>query len=188
MVDSGAIGISVLTQPSLFNGSIEYLATIRKALMRVPVLMKDIIVSTVQIDAGKKAGADCVLLIKTVFDRNLAEDDMDKLSEHAKKRGLEVIVEVHTEQEFEEALKSKYDLIGINNRDLDNFHVDITNTEKLLKRYSKAKSTIISESGINDPEDIRHLRSAGADAFLVGTSVMQATDIGAKISDLYYAL
>jgi indole-3-glycerol phosphate synthase len=179
MVDSGAIGISVLTQPSLFNGSIEYLATIRKALMRVPVLMKDIIVSTVQIDAGKKAGADCVLLIKTVFDRNLAEDDMDKLSEHAKKRGLEVIVE---------ALKSKYDLIGINNRDLDNFHVDITNTEKLLKRYSKSKSTIISESGINDPEDIRHLRSAGADAFLVGTSVMQATDIGAKISDLYYAL
>src|SRR5215204_1918742 len=108
--------------------------------------------------------------------------------QNTQKKDLEVIVEVHTEQEFEEALKSKYDLIGINNRDLDNFHVDITNTEKLLKRYSKAKSTIISESGINDPEDIRHLRSAGADAFLVGTSVMQATDIGAKISDLYYAL
>ncbi|HYX71423.1 MAG TPA: hypothetical protein VE732_01525, partial [Nitrososphaera sp.] len=105
-----------------------------------------------------------------------------------KKRGLEVIVEVHTEQEFEEVLKSKYDLIGINNRDLDNFHVDITNTEKLLKRYNKAKSTIISESGINSAEDIRHLRSAGADAFLVGTSVMQALDIGAKISDLFSAL
>ncbi|HYX71847.1 MAG TPA: hypothetical protein VE732_03695, partial [Nitrososphaera sp.] len=98
MVDSGAIGISVLTQPSLFNGSIEYLATIRRALMRVPVLMKDITVSTIQIDAGKKAGADCVLLIKSIFDHNLAEDDMDKLSEHAKKRGIEVIVEVHTEQ------------------------------------------------------------------------------------------
>jgi indole-3-glycerol phosphate synthase len=188
MVDSGAIGISVLTQPSLFDGSIEYLATIRRALMRVPVLMKDITVSTIQIDAGKKAGADCVLLIKSIFDHNLAEDDMDKLSEHAKKRGLEVIVEVHTEQEFEEVLKSKLDLIGINNRDLDNFHVDIKNTEKLLKRYNKANSTIISESGINSPEDIRHLRSAGADAFLVGTSVMQAPDIAAKISDLYYAL
>jgi indole-3-glycerol phosphate synthase len=188
MVDSGAIGISVLTQPSLFDGSIEYLATIRKALMRVPVLMKDITVSTVQIDAGKKVGADCVLLIKSVFDHDLAEDGMEKLSEYAKKRGLEVLVEVHTEEEFGEVLKSKYDLIGINNRDLDNFHVDITNTEKLLKRYSKAKSKIISESGISNPEDIQYLRSAGADAFLVGTSVMQAPDIGAKVSDLYYAL
>jgi indole-3-glycerol phosphate synthase len=188
MVDSGAIGISVLTQPSLFDGSIEYLATIRKALMRVPVLMKDITVSTVQIDAGKKVGADCVLLIKSVFDRNLAEDSMEKLSEYAKKRDLEVLVEVHTEQEFGEVLKSKYNLIGINNRDLDNLHVDITNTEKLLKRYGKAKSTIISESGISNSEDIKYLRSAGADAFLVGTSVMQAPDISAKVYDLYYAL
>ncbi len=99
-----------------------------------------------------------------------------------------MLVEVHTEEEFGEVLKSKYDLIGINNRDLDNFHVDITNTEKLLKRYGKAKSKIISESGISNPEDIQYLRSAGADAFLVGTSVMQAPDIGAKVSDLYYAL
>jgi indole-3-glycerol phosphate synthase len=99
-----------------------------------------------------------------------------------------VLVEVHTEQEFGEVLKSKYNLIGINNRDLDNLHVDITNTEKLLKRYGKAKSTIISESGISNPEDIKYLRSAGADAFLVGTSVMQAPDISAKVYDLYYAL
>ena len=188
MVNSGAIGISVLTQPSLFDGSIEYLATIRNALTRVPVLMKDITVSVVQIDAGKRVGADCVLLIKSVFDSNLAEDSMDKLSEYAKKRDLGVLVEVHTEQEFEEVLKSKYDLIGINNRDLNDLHVDIKNTEKLLKSYGKAKSTIISESGINTPEDIRYLTSAGADAFLVGTSVMQAQDIAAKISDLYYAI
>ena len=150
-------------------------------------MMKDITVSTVQIDAGKKVGAG-VLLIKSVFDHDLAEDGMEKLSEYAKKRGLEVLVEVHTEEEFGEVLKSKYDLIGINNRDLDNLHVDITNTEKLLKRYGKAKSKIISESGISNPEDIQYLRSAGADAFLVGTSVMQAPDIGAKVSDLYYAL
>ena len=84
MVDSGAIGISVLTQPSLFDGSIKYLATIRKELKRVPILMKDITVSTVQIDAGKKVGADCVLLIKSIFDRNLAEDFMEKLLEYAK--------------------------------------------------------------------------------------------------------
>jgi indole-3-glycerol phosphate synthase len=188
MVDSGAIGISVLTQPSLFDGSIEYLATIRKALMRVPVLMKDITVSTVQIDAGKKVGADCVLLIKSIFDNNLAEDGMEKLLEYAKKRDLEVLVEVHTEQEFGEVLKAKHDLVGINNRNLDNLQVDITKTEKLLKRYNKGKSMIISESGISSPEDIQYLKSAGADAFLVGTSIMQTPDIGGKISELYYAL
>ena len=188
MVDSGAIGISVLTQPSLFDGSIKYLATIRKELKRVPILMKDITVSTVQIDAGKKVGADCVLLIKSIFDHNLAEDCMEKLLEYAKNRGLEVLVEVHTEQEFGEVLKAKHDLVGINNRNLDNLQVDITNTEKLLKRYNKGRSVIISESGISSSEDIKYLKSAGADAFLVGTSIMQTPDIGAKISELYYAL
>src|SRR5919112_1293875 len=79
----------------------------------VPILMKDITVSTVQIDAGKKVGADCVLLIKSIFDNNLAEDDMEKLLEYAKNRGLEVLVEVHTEEEFGEVLKTKHDLIGI---------------------------------------------------------------------------
>jgi indole-3-glycerol phosphate synthase len=188
MVDSGAIGISVLTQPSLFDGSIEYLATIRKGQPRIPLLMKDITVSTVQIDAGKKVGADCVLLIKSIFDRNLAEDSMEKLLENAKNRGLEVLVEVHTEQEFGEVVKAKNDLVGINNRNLDTLKVDITNTEKLLKMYNKGKSVIISESGINSPKDIQYLKTAGADAFLVGTSIMQTTDIGAKISELYYAL
>ena len=188
MVESGAIGISVLTQPSFFDGSIEYLATIRKALPGIPVLMKDIIVSTVQIDAGKKAGADCVLLIKSIFDHDLAEEGMEKLLEYAKNRGLEVLVEVHTEQEFGEVVKAKHDLVGINNRNLDNLQVDITNTEKLLKRYDKGTNLIISESGIVSPEDIQYLKSAGADAFLVGTSIMQTPDIGTKISELYYAL
>jgi indole-3-glycerol phosphate synthase len=188
MVDSGAIGISVLTQPFLFDGSIEYLATIRKALPRIPILMKDVIVSTVQIDAGKKVGADCVLLIKSIFDNNLAEDGMEKLLEYAKNRALEVLVEVHTEQEFGEVLKAKHDLVGINNRNLDNLQVDITNTEKLLKRYNKGKSIIISESGISSPKDIQYLKSVGADGFLVGTSIMQMPEIGAKISELYYAL
>ena len=188
MADSGAVGISVLTQPSLFDGSVEYLATIRKALPRISLLMKDIIVSAVQIDAGKKVGADCVLLIKSIFDHDLAEDSMEKLLEYAKTRGIEVLVEVHTEREFGEVLRGKHDLVGINNRNLDNLHVDITNTEKLLKRYHKGKSMIITESGISSPEDIRYLKRAGADAFLVGTSIMQTPNIGAKIAELYYAL
>src|ERR671916_2074231 len=187
MADYGAAGISVLTQPSLFDGSLEYLATVRRALPKMSLLMKDIIVSTVQIDAGKKVGADCVLLIKSIFDHDLAEEGMEKLLEYAKNRGLEVLVEVHTEQEFGEVVKAKYDLVGINNRNLDNLQVDITNTEKLLKRYDKGTSLIISESGIMSPEDIQYLKSAGADAFLVGTSIMQTPDIGTKISELYYA-
>lgn len=189
MIGSGAIGLSVLTQPYLFEGSIEYLAAIRKAAS-VPLLMKDITVSTVQIDAGKKAGADCILLIKTVFDQDLAEESMEKLTEYATKKGLQVLVEVHTEQEFGEVLKTKYQLVGINNRNLDNLQVDITNTERLLKKYSndKGKSLIISESGISKPADIQYLRRAGADAFLIGTSIMETGDIGAKVAELYKSL
>lgn len=187
MVNAGAMGLSVLTQPYLFDGSIEYLATIRKAVS-VPLLMKDIIVSTVQIDAGKKAGADCILLIKTVFDRDLAEGSIEKLVEYAANKGLQALVEVHTEREFAEVLKARHGLVGINNRNLDNVQVDIANTERLLNRHGKGKSLIISESGISKPSDIQYLRNAGADAFLVGTSIMETDDVGAKVAELYNAL
>lgn len=188
MAEFGATGISVLTQPSLFDGSLEYLAAIRKALPKISILMKDIIVSTVQIDAGKKVGADCVLLIKSVFDNHLAEDSLERLLEYAKKRDLEVLIEAHTEQEFGEILKAQHDFIGINNRNLDNLQLDIRNTEKLLKKYDKGKTLIISESGIDSPEDIQYLKRAGADAFLVGTTIMQTPNIGDKVSRLYYAI
>ena len=187
MVQSGAIGLSVLTQPYLFEGSVEYLAAIRRSVS-VPLLMKDITVSQVQIDAGKKIGADCILLIKTVFDQNLAEDSMEKLAEYATKKGLQVLVEVHSEQQFGEVLKAKYALVGINNRNLDNLQVDIANTERLLKKHGKNKSVIISESGIGKPQDIQYLRNAGADAFLVGTSIMETGDIAGKVAELYNSL
>lgn len=187
MIKSGAIGLSVLTQPYLFEGSIEYLAIIRKAV-RVPLLMKDIIVSKVQIDAAKRIGADCVLLITTIFDQDLAEDSMEKLAEYATGKELQVLVEVHNDQEFGDGLKSGYPLIGINNRDLSSLKVDITNTEKLLKTHDKGKRVIISESGISKPEDIQYLRKVGADAFLIGTSIMETGDIGGKVAELYNAL
>jgi indole-3-glycerol phosphate synthase len=187
MVQSGAMALSVLTQPYLFEGSVEYLAAIRKAV-NVPLLMKDTIVSQVQIDAGKKIGADCILLIKTVFDQNLAEESMERLVDYSTKKGLQVLVEVHSEQEFGEALKAKHPLVGINNRNLDNLQVDIANTERLLKKHDKNKSVIISESGIGKPEDIWHLSSAGADAFLIGTSIMENGDIAGKVAELYYAI
>jgi indole-3-glycerol phosphate synthase len=188
MVESGAIGISVLTQPYFFDGSIEHFVAIRKAVTTVPLLMKDITVSTVQIDAGKELGADCILLIKSIFDRDFAEDSMEKIAEYARKKGLQVLVEVYTEQELAEVLQAKYDLVGINNRNLDNLHVDITNTEMLLKGQNKGGSIIISESGISKPADIQYLRRVGADAFLVGTSIMQARDICRKVTELYNSI
>ena len=187
MVNAGAVGLSVLTQPYLFDGSVEYLAAIRKSVS-VPLLMKDITVSTVQVDAGKKVGADCVLLIKAVFDKDLAEGSMEKLAEYAAKKGLQVLVEVHTEQEFAEVLKAKHGLVGVNNRNLDNLQVDIANTERLLSKHGKGKSLIISESGIAKPADLQYLRKAGADAFLVGTSIMETGDVGAKVAELYNSL
>ena len=187
MAKSGASALSVLTQPYLFEGSIEYLANIRKRV-NIPILMKDIIVSRIQIDAGKRVGADCILLIKNVFDQNLAEENLDSLIEYAIKRGLHVLVEVHTEPEYEDALKSRYELVGINNRDLETLQVDITNTEKLISRHGKGKCIIIAESGISKPSDIQYLRKIGADAFLVGTSIMATEDIASKVKELYGAL
>ncbi len=187
MIKSGAVALSVLTQPYVFDGSVEYLAAIRKAVA-APLLMKDIIVSRVQIDAARKSGADCVLFIKTIFDRNLAEESIENLTEYAAKRALSVIIEVHTDDEFAQVLRSKHGLIGINNRNLDNLQVDISNTERLLSKHGKGRSTIISESGITTPEDIRHLLTAGADAFLVGTSIMETADISAKVRELCDAI
>jgi indole-3-glycerol phosphate synthase len=187
MVQNGATGISVLTQPHLFEGSVEYLAAVRKSVS-VPLVMKDITVSQIQIDVGKKVGADCILLIKAVFDQSLAEESMEKLAEYATKKGLQVLVEVHSEQEFGEVLKAKYELVGINNRNLESLQVDITNTTRLLKKHDKGKSVIISESGIGNSEDIQYLRNAGADAFLVGTSIMETRDIAGKVAELYKSL
>ncbi|MEW5839612.1 indole-3-glycerol-phosphate synthase [Nitrososphaera sp.] len=187
MTEAGAVALSVLTQPYLFDGSVSNLYAVRKAVS-VPLLMKDITVSDVQIDAALKAGADCILLIKAVFDRNLAESGIDRLYDYAKSRGLQVLVEAHTEQEYAETLAAGYEFVGINNRNLADLKVDLANTERLIASRGKGKSVIISESGISKPEDIRYLRRAGADAFLVGTSIMETGDIGAKVAELYNAL
>jgi indole-3-glycerol phosphate synthase len=189
MAEAGAVALSVLTQPYLFEGSIGNLLAVRKAVA-VPLLMKDIVVSEVQIDAARRAGADCILLIKAVFDRGLAESGMDRLHDHATKKGLQVLVEAHIDQEYAESLEAGYELVGINNRDLSDLKVDISTTERLIKKHGKGNkgAVIISESGISRPADVQYLRKVGADAFLVGTSIMETGDIGAKVAELYGAL
>jgi len=191
MVESGAIGLSILTQPYVFGGSPDYLGAIRKTTS-APLLMKDIIVSETQIDSAKRLGADCVLLIKSLFDNNLTEGSMERFVEYTIKRGLQLVLEVHSEQEFKEVLKSPIDtrrtLVGINNRDLLTLRVDIETTPNLLKKYDKGKNMVISESGISKPEEIQLLKKAGADAFLVGTSIMESDNIPSKVSELCLAL
>ena len=153
--------------------------------------MKDILVSEVQIDAAKSIGADYILLIKTIFDQHLAEGSIEKFAEYATNKDIRVIFEVHTELEFKEILtinKGVHAIIGINNRNLENLEVDIHNTEALLTRYTKGDNIVITESGIIGASDIRRLKNAGADAFLVGTSIMEADAVGSKLRELYLSL
>lgn len=187
MIKAGAAGLSVLTQKYLFNGSLNNFVMIRQDTS-IPMLMKDIIVSEIQLDCAKKIGADYILLIMNIFDKNLAEGDLDKFVRYAHKKGLNILFEVHHEDEFNEILKfnlEKNDLIGINNRNLDNLKIDLEITEKLLKKFDKGKNVIVSESGINNTNQIKQLKNAGADAFLIGTSIMEKNkQIAIKIKEL----
>lgn len=186
MVDSGAIALSILTQPNMFNGSIDYLVNARLAL-DVPLLMKDIMISDVQIDAAKKIGADCILLIASLFNANLCEGSIESFVDKAHKNDLEVLLETHTEDEFKQAMLTDADLIGINNRNLDTMKIDIKTTEYILKRCEKTKP-VISESGISEAEQIKYLKSVGADAFLIGTGIMQSNNIKDKVKELVVAV
>lgn len=187
MIKGGAAGLSVLTQKYLFNGSLTYFIVIRQDTP-IPMLMKDIIVSEIQLDCAKKIGADYILLIMSIFDKNLAEGDLDRFVKYAHKKGLNILFEVHHEQEFNEILKfnlGKTDLIGINNRNLDNLKIDLQITENLLKKFNKGNNVIVSESGIDNSNQIMQLKKAGADAFLIGTSIMEKREqITRKIEEL----
>ena len=190
MILGGAVGLSVLTQKYLFNGSIDNFVIVRRDTS-IPMLMKDIIVSEIQLDCAKNIGADYILLIMNIFDRDLAEGDLDKFTEYAHKKGLNILYEVHDEEEFKEILRSnimkKNDLIGINNRNLDNLEIDIQVTEKLLKKFYKGKNFIVSESGISTSNQIKQLKNVGADAFLIGTSIMEKKEEGSisnKVKEL----
>jgi len=185
MVEGGAIGLSVLTQPHLFNGSPEYFQKIRKAV-HVPLLMKDIIVDKIQIDAAEKIGADCILLIQSIFDKKLATD-IDEFISQAHKKDMMVLIESHTKKEFINSTKTDADLLGINNRNLDTLKIDLDTTKKILKDRNE-KRIILSESGIESPNDIKLLHDYGADAFLVGSSIMKSKDIKGHVKKLVLAI
>jgi indole-3-glycerol phosphate synthase len=184
MIQGGAKALSVLTQPHMFNGTPEYFIQIRQAV-NVPLLMKDIMIDTVQIDAAEKIGADYMLIIQSLFDQGFLKD-IDEFIKYGHKKGLKILVEVHTKQEFQNALKTESDLIGINNRNLDNLEIDLKTTEKVLEGYKKTRP-ILTESGIETPEDIQYLKKCGADAFLIGSSIMKSDNIQEHVRKLVNA-
>ncbi len=183
MQNGGAVGISVLTEPENFCGSME--ALLETCLnVKIPILMKDIILSSRQLEAASMNGADTILLILDLFRRGHCECEIEEMIKNAQKRNLEVLLETHTENEFRFAVESKADLVGINNRNLGTLQVDLGLTENILESCETKGKIVVSESGISTPTDIRFLRKCGADAFLVGSAVMLTDDVEKKVKEL----
>ena len=183
MVDGGASGLSVLTDPDDFKGGMDTLAEVASQL-NTPVLMKDILVSPKQLEAGSRAGADAVVLISEVFSGGLAESKLETMIDEARRLGMEVLLEANDQKEFELIHQYEPDLYGINNRNLSTFQIELATTERILSRTHAPDRPIVSESGIESPADIRRLRNAGANAFLVGSSIMRSSDIQGKVREL----
>lgn len=178
---SGAVGISVLTEPVHFGGSLEFLA--QASQLHLPTLMKDFIIAPEQIVAGALCGASAVLLIVVLFQRRWTSMTLEDAIALAHEHGLEVLAEVASAEEFLIAQQTDADMIGINNRDLTTLQTDLHRTEKILKDVKKDR-LIWALSGIKTAQDIQGLRAAGADAFLTGTALMQAEDPARKLQEL----
>jgi len=185
--DGGAIGISVLTEPKHFGGSLIGLADVKRNV-KLPILMKDIIVDPIQIETAANIGADAILLIYSVFRRGYVEYSLKDFINLAHSKGLEVLLEVHTKEEFLSAIEVDADMIGVNNRDLSTLKVDLNTTKDILSGVGAYDKIIVSESGIQSAEDIRILRSYGVRAFLIGSAIMLADDVKGKVRELVSAL
>jgi indole-3-glycerol phosphate synthase len=176
--EAGAAALSVLTDEHYFGGRLEYLGLVREAVA-LPLLRKDFVIDVYQVDEARAAGADAVLLIVAALD----EARLRALRDHARGRGLDVLVEVHDERELETALRVGTDLLGVNNRDLRRFVTDLTVTERLAPRVPP-EVLLVAESGIAGPADVARLARAGARAFLVGESLMREPEPGTALRRL----
>ena len=178
---NGASAISVLTESKHFRGSLNYLKDIREALgdKRLPLLRKDFLSDPYQIYESRAYGADSLLLIVAI----LNSEKLEELLELSHKLSMSCLVEVHNEAELEIALMSQARIIGINNRDLNTFSVDITTTER-LRPLIPADRIVISESGIKERSDMKKLRQWSVDAVLIGESLMSVDNVAAKMKEL----
>lgn len=173
--NNGATCLSVLTDEKFFLGHLRFLALIRE-VVSLPLLRKDFICDPYQIYEARAAGADAILLIASLL-------DLHQLREFhciARELHLDVLLEVHDEAEMETALQTDCPLIGVNNRNLRTFDIDLATTGRLA-RMMPAERLLVSESGINSRADILRLQAEGASAFLIGEAMMREDDIGAKL-------
>ncbi len=175
---AGAHALSVLTDETYFQGHLRYLMQIRQATS-IPVLRKDFIIHQVQIYEAAVAGADAILLIVAA----LSQDDLLHLLEIAETCQLDVLVEVHDEEEMERALDTPATLIGINNRNLRTFEIDLATTDRLSEEVPE-HITLVSESGIKTNADARRVFEAGINGLLVGETLMRADDVHATVAEL----
>jgi indole-3-glycerol phosphate synthase len=181
---AGASCLSVLTDEQFFQGSLDYLRQIREAV-KLPLLRKDFIIDERQILEAIEWGADAILLIVAI----LTDGQLQKFHSLATEAGLAVLVEVHDEEELNRALKISPQLIGVNNRNLKTFKVDLATTEVLAAkmedvRWKMAKPLLVAESGIHTRADVERVQECGASAILVGESLIKQGDIGAKVREL----
>jgi indole-3-glycerol phosphate synthase len=177
---NGAAAISVLTEAEHFQGSLDHLKNIRKALPdKLPLLRKDFIFDPYQIYESRAYGADSLLLIVAI----LEPEKLQELLRISHQLNMSCLVEVHNKAEVEIALKSRAKIIGINNRDLNTFSVDMATTER-LRPLIPPDRIIVSESGIKERTDIERLSRLGIDAVLIGESLMSAPDIAARMREL----
>jgi indole-3-glycerol phosphate synthase len=175
---AGAAALSVLTEPTFFDGSLAHLAAVRRAVS-IPLLRKDFIVDEYQMLEARAAGADAVLLIVAALDAG----ELKQLSRAAREDGLATLVEVHDVSELERAIAAGADVIGVNNRNLRTLEVDVAASREIAARLP-ADVTAVSESGLKTAADLHGLQALGYHAFLIGERFMTAVDPGAALADL----
>ena len=179
--ENGAAAISVLTNADHFQGSIEHLEMVRAVANphRIPVLRKEFIFDEYQVYEARAYGADAILLIVAM----LTPDELKSLMELSQRFWMQCLVEVHDEEELNIALDAGVEIVGINNRDLRTFITDLAVTERLASRIPFGK-VVVSESGINNRNHLRRIKSAGAHAALIGEALVTAPDVGEKLGEL----
>lgn len=175
----GAGGISVLTDEPFFQGTIEDMQQVRQKV-QLPILNKDFIIDEIQIDRAYDAGANLILLIAAA----LPEKRLKELYAYAEQKGLEVLFEVHTKEELDIAKRIGAKIIGVNNRDLKTFNVDLAVTEQLASLIDTTSTLLISESGMKDQKDVERVMRAGAKGILVGETMMRSNDLKTTFDSL----
>ncbi|MDX1631305.1 MAG: indole-3-glycerol-phosphate synthase [Thermoanaerobaculia bacterium] len=176
--ENGAAALSVVVEPDFFHGSYDLLRRCREA-SGLPAIAKDFVVDEIQLEWARSAGADAVLLIASLFTR----ESLAEMAQSARSRALVPLVEIHDLSELEKLEGGRWELVGVNNRDLRSFEVELENSMALASTLP-TEALKISESGIQGADEIRLLAGMGFDAFLIGESLLLASDPGTKLREL----